>query len=258
MALVHLRACTLTPHHVSHEHAYHQLILATSGVTELSIEHRGERITKHCGCLIPSAYHHDYEGDGQNRTLVLDIPLAGLASMEHGSELERLFDKPRFYRITPQLHQLAQGLMGQVVQTPQLQSDIASLLMKALYHQLYSDDSASDPTQAKHRLKGRNRIDMAQIDQFIDIHLADPISVEAMAKLCALSPGHFHLCFRELTGRTPLGYVQERRLNHARSLVQETRLPLLSVAELVGFADQGSFSRAFRRQFGLAPSRARH
>lgn len=257
MSFIHLRACTLSRNHVSHEHAYHQLILATSGVTELSIEHQGERITETRGCLIPSTYHHDYVGDGNNRTLVMDIPLAGVVAMNGGDEIERLFASPRFYQVSPQLHELANSLMGQVERTPHLQTDIASLLLRALYHQLFDEDLSSRTLDRNHRLRGRDRIDITRINQFIDVHLADPITVEALAALCALSPGHFHSCFRQVTGQTPLSYVQYRRLDHARSLVLDTRLPLIGVAELVGFRDQGSFSRAYRRQFGLAPSQAR-
>jgi AraC-like DNA-binding protein len=257
MAFVHLRASTLTRSRVAHEHAYHQLILATSGVTELSIEHTGERITAERGCLIPSTYHHEYIGDGNNRTLVLDLPLASIAAFGCGDELDRLFSRPCFYSVSTQLHDLAHGLMKQVEKTPHLQSDIACLLLRALYHQLYNDDAITTSRDMAHRLKGRDRIDMTRIDQFIDVHLAHPITVDALAELCALSPGHFHSCFRQVCRQTPLHYVQQRRLAHARSLILDTHLPLASVADLVGFRDQGSLSRAFRRQFGLSPSQAR-
>ncbi len=98
------------------------------------------------------------------------------------------------------------------------------------------------------------RLDLARLDAWLDQHLADEIRVEQLAALCALSPGHFHSCFRELTGVTPLAYVQRRRLEHARTLVRHSTLSLGHIAMLVGFRDQGSFSRAYRRYFELSPS----
>lgn len=71
--------------------------------------------------------------------------------------------------------------------------------------------------------------------------------------LCALSPGHFHALFRALVGITPLAHVQQRRLDHARSLVRHSGLSLGHIASLVGFRDQGSFSRAYRRHFETSP-----
>lgn len=254
MSFFQLRTCTLTQQHVAHEHNHHQLILATSGVTELCIEHRGERITRARGCLIPSTHHHEYQGDGNNRTLVLDVPLAGLTVMRGGEQVERLFDAPRFFAVTPQLQRLTATLLDQVDATPQLHDEIANLLLRALHLSLH--DSV-ESRGGKRPRRGGERLDLARLDAYIDAHLGDEIRVEDLAALCAMSPGYFHACFRQTIGQTPLAYVQCRRLMQARRLVHDTELALGHIAQVVGFRDQGSFSRAYRRQFDVAPSSQR-
>ncbi|WP_346795684.1 AraC family transcriptional regulator [Halomonas sp. Bachu 37] len=252
MLPLELRSCNLNQDHVSHSHEHHQLILATSGVTELSLEGRGERVTAQRGCLIPCASHHEYQGDGGNRTLVLDIPVSRLGLVSHGDEIERLFDKPRFFTVPPALNQLTDTLAQQLEQCPALQNEIASLLLRALAVYLQQET----PVTVCH-VAGRcisERLDLERLDAWLDRHLADEIRVEQMATLCALSAGHFHACFRDMTGMTPLAYVQQRRLNHARTLVRHSTLSLGHIAALVGFRDQGSFSRAYRRFFDLSPS----
>ena len=252
MTRFELQSRNLASEHVAHSHDFHQLILATSGVTELAMEGQGERVTARRGCLIPSSRHHEYEGDGSNRTLVLDIPVAQLASLEKGDDIERLFDKPRFFTIPPALNQLTHALANQLEQCPGLQNEIAILLLRALT--MYLQD---EPSSAVAQLGTRcvsERLDLERLDAWLDQHLADDIRVEQLAALCALSPGHFHACFRELTGVTPLTYVQRRRLEHARTLARHSVLSLGHIAMLVGFRDQGSFSRAYRRHFDIAPS----
>lgn len=242
----------LAPEKVSHSHDFHQLILATRGVTELDMEGQSGRITARRGCLIPSSRHHKYQGDGSNRTLVLNLPVKHLATLEKGSEIERLFVKPRFFNVPPALNQLTHVLMHQLEQYPALQNEIAVLLLRALY--MYLED---EPKQVADKISARyisKRLDLERLDAWVDQHLADDIRVEQLAALCALSPGHFHACFRELTGVTPLAYVQRRRLEHARTLVWHSSLSLGNIAMLVGFRDQGSFSRAYRRYFEIAPS----
>lgn len=253
MAFFHLRACTLTRQHVSHEHSFHQLILATSGTTELSIEGRGELVTRERGCLIPTSYHHEYEGDGRNRTLVLDVPLANLSALSCADEVQRLFARPRFFMVTPKLQRLAESLMQQVEYYPELQSDIATLILRAIHLALHDSVLPDDIVSHDAVRRSRDRLDLARIDAYIDAHLADEIRIEALAGLCALSSGHFHACFREATGTTPLAYVQRRRLAHARSMIRHTDLALGRIASLVGFKDQGSFSRAYRRHFAVVP-----
>lgn len=257
-----LRNRNLAPEHVSHSHEFHQLILATHGTTELAMEGREERVTARRGCLIPCARHHEFQGDGCNRTLVLDIPITHLATLEKGDEIARLFDKPRFFNVPAGLNQLTHALAQQLEQCPGLQNEIAVLLLRALtmYLQDVPQASVSQLGAPSRRLKlsGKHciseRLDLKRLDDWVDQHLADDIRVEQLAALCALSPGHFHACFRELTGVTPLAYVQRRRLEHARTLVRHSALSLGHIAMLVGFRDQGSFSRAYRRYYEIAPS----
>ncbi|HAY15894.1 MAG TPA: AraC family transcriptional regulator, partial [Halomonas sp.] len=68
MAQFELHSRNLAPEQVAHSHDFHQLILATCGVTELAMEGQGGRVTARRGCLIPSSRHHEYQGDGSNRT----------------------------------------------------------------------------------------------------------------------------------------------------------------------------------------------
>lgn len=256
MTLFDLRADNLGQAHVAHAHDHHQLILATCGTTELSIEGRGDRITGSRGCLIPCGRHHDYRGDGRNRTFVLDIPATSLPALRDGEAIERLFERPRFFSVPPRLNRLAASLMQQLECCPALHSEIAALLLRALYLHLESQPLSED-TGAALGPGLRERLDLGRLDAWIDHHLADEIRVEQLAALCALSAGHFHACFRELTGMTPLAYVQRRRLDHARTLVTHSGLSLGHIASLVGFRDQGSFSRAYRRCFEVSPSVAR-
>ncbi|HET8791456.1 MAG TPA: AraC family transcriptional regulator [Modicisalibacter sp.] len=253
MSFFNLRACTLMQHHVAHDHPYHQLILATSGVTELSIEGRGERITHERGCLIPSTYHHSYIGDGRNRTLVLDVPLINLALTSCADEVSRLFERPSFFAIPPELHQLTQGLLPQIECHPTLHSEIATLILRAIYLNLHDQDLGR-PLARDAKGRQHERLDRERLDRYIDVHLGEAITVDDLAALCALSPGHFHCCFREALGITPQAYVLQRRLAHAKCLMENTSQPLGQIASHVGFADQGSFSRAYRRIYDITPS----
>lgn len=54
-------------------------------------------------------------------------------------------------------------------------------------------------------------------------------------------------------------YIQRRRLSESFSMLCDASnsLPIGKVAELLCFADGSSFSRAFRREFGMSPSDVR-
>ncbi|WP_148861545.1 helix-turn-helix transcriptional regulator [Marinobacter fonticola] len=256
MSIVSLQARTLDTHWVSHAHDYHQLIFATSGQTELSIEGRGDRITQETGCLIPSGHHHDYLGDGNNRTLVIDVPTQCLPMLAHSDDVERLFEKPSFYTVPSPLRQLGTALASQAREQPGLHDEIALLIIRSIYLGRFDDAPSPTPHSAVRRRRFTEE-SLDRVEQYVDAHLDAEIHVNDLARLCFLSPGYFHQAFRDFTGMTPMAYVSQRRMARARALLESSALPVCLIASQVGFRDQGSFSRACRRHFGVAPSQLR-
>jgi AraC-like DNA-binding protein len=70
----------------------------------------------------------------------------------------------------------------------------------------------------------------------------------------SLSPAHFQRTFQALVGETPKNYVARLRLERAafRLLIHDATL--LDIALDCGFQNHETFTRAFRRRFGMPPS----
>ena len=58
--------------HGSHDHEHFQILVGLEGVLELEVAGRGQRIAAGGGCVVPPGEHHDFEGRGATRCLVLD------------------------------------------------------------------------------------------------------------------------------------------------------------------------------------------
>ncbi len=93
--------------------------------------------------------------------------------------------------------------------------------------------------------------------RYIRAHLAEPLTLEALAVRAGLSKFHFLRRYRTLTGRTPLDDVRALRVDRARELILTTDLPLKTVAPLTGLANEQHLSRLFRRQLGITPGSLR-
>jgi two-component system response regulator YesN len=63
--------------------------------------------------------------------------------------------------------------------------------------------------------------------------------------------------FRKTFGCSPREMLQRLRLEHAKTLLLESRLSIKEVALQVGYASQNDFNRLFHRHAGLAPSKWR-
>ncbi len=85
-------------------------------------------------------------------------------------------------------------------------------------------------------------------------HYAEPLDLEQLASVAALSKYHFHRLFTETYGVTPAAHLSERRIERAQDLLRATNLTVTEVCMAVGFASLGSFSSKFRDIVGETPS----
>jgi AraC family transcriptional regulator len=94
---------------------------------------------------------------------------------------------------------------------------------------------------------------LRHLRDFIEANLSANLSIGALAQLTGLSTAHFAEAFRVSTGATPHRYVTERRVEHAKQMLREGRLPLAEISSLTGFSSQSQFTTVFGRVVGLSP-----
>jgi AraC family transcriptional regulator, arabinose operon regulatory protein len=109
------------------------------------------------------------------------------------------------------------------------------------------------------RLRGLNRPMPAdesmarRVQAWIERHLAQPITLAALARVAKLTPTHFSTAFRKETGMSPMRYLRARRMEVARGLLATGDRTVEQVAGAVGYPDPFHFSRLFRRSTKVAP-----
>ena len=81
------------------------------------------------------------------------------------------------------------------------------------------------------------------------------VNVDELASALAMSTSQFRRRLTALTGETPQNYITNIRMQKARHLLDtHPELTVLEVALQCGYDDQSSFTRAFKRFFGITPS----
>lgn len=94
----------------------------------------------------------------------------------------------------------------------------------------------------------------ADLAAWIQGHLRQDLSAEALAERAFLSARHFTRRFKEVFGTTPAAFVEDVRLREARERLTMPDQTIESVANSVGFKSGDAFRRAFQRRYGLQPS----
>lgn len=87
----------------------------------------------------------------------------------------------------------------------------------------------------------------------LDEKFAEPFSLENLAKRLHVSASCLSSHFRQYVGMSPMQYVTQRRLNHAKVLLLKTSLSVMKIGTLCGYNDVSNFVRRFRKQYGCTP-----
>lgn len=94
---------------------------------------------------------------------------------------------------------------------------------------------------------------------YIEEHLAEPITLAALADHAGMSARSIQAGFRDDLATTPISYVRDRRLDRVRQAlmqaVPEDHLTVTEVAQRWGFTHLGSFAVLYRKRYGESPSR---
>lgn len=93
---------------------------------------------------------------------------------------------------------------------------------------------------------------------FAEHHLDSSVTVQKMAEIAGYHPGHFTKLFQKRLGITPMQFIIRKKKERAIELLTDTDLPISSIAESLGFANQFYFSSFFKKQTGMTPSEYRN
>ena len=100
---------------------------------------------------------------------------------------------------------------------------------------------------------GLPRFKLRRAIEYIHEHMAGDISFRDVAAHVRMSAYHFARMFRQSTGASPHDYIVRCRMERAKALLAEARLPISDVALEVGYKSQSHFTTSFGRVMGVTP-----
>lgn len=111
----------------------------------------------------------------------------------------------------------------------------------------------SVPLAAQSHESGR----FSDLHAWIAAHLSDNLCVERLAEQAGMAPRTFARAYADKLGRTPAKTVEAMRLEAACRALEETDLPLKSIAVAAGYGEEQNLRRVFQRQLGVSPTQYR-
>lgn len=131
----------------------------------------------------------------------------------------------------------------------------AATARKALDILLAAEGRTADAPQPHRTPRRLSDSRLKTVALLIEQRLGSPPGVRQLAATVGVSPRHLARLFVGETGLTPSGFIRDAQLAQSRLLIETTQRSLAHIASETGFADAAHFSHAFRKRFGVPPSR---
>lgn len=226
----------------THSHGHHQFVLPLSGTLEMEIAGKGGAVHGSAMAAVHAGEGHSFQGSGSNELLILDYPSGTEGGYMMSPVLAEEIAARPFVTLDSSLLALTRFLASENVRTGQgLAARGMDLFLEALTERLCGE-ALAEPAALR------------RAETIIRMRSGRDLEVRDLAREVGMSESRLHRLFRLHRGVTPGQAMTAARLSYAARLLAESRESLAEVALRAGFADQSSFTRAFRREMGATPA----
>jgi AraC family transcriptional regulator len=115
----------------------------------------------------------------------------------------------------------------------------------------------ASPARRAHLRGGLSPAALRRVQVFVEANLARTIHLTDLAERAGLSVFHFSRAFRTSAGTTPRAFIEHRRVERAKHLIDESRLSLAQIAVESGFGTQSRLTTTFKRRTRFTPAQYR-
>lgn len=143
--------------------------------------------------------------------------------------------------------------MLRLLDTPKDIPVLAPLIEREILWLVMSGDQGATVRQLGLADSSLSRV--RHVVRWIREHFAESLRVDDLAQLARMSPSAFHRTFHAVTAMSPIQYQKTIRLQEARLRLLARPGDVAGAAYAVGYESPSQFSREYRRQFGVPPSR---
>ena len=159
----------------------------------------------------------------------------------------------RFASADPQIERMVKALRAETRAGAPTGTLFGQSIATALAVYLAQRHSCS-PLALRSYRGGMPRTRLNRVLEYISAELQEDLSLAVLAEIAGMNLYYFSRLFKQSTGLSPHRYVLEQRIRRAQHFLRTSDMTILEASVRTGFADQGHFTKAFRRFVGVTPT----
>lgn len=240
-----------------HYHDFHKIIVFISGKVTYHIEGKAYHLKPRDILLVSQGAIHKPEIDP---SVPYERYIFWIRDDLSCQELNTCFQKANdrsfnLVRADSALQEHLKDLLPEIEQTLQNKHFGDTVLRNALFTQfmIYINRIFLRTSSSPDKKTYSSDTQVEQLLKYINRNLSENLSIDQLANRFFFSKYHMMRKFKNETGYTIHNYITSKRLLMARSLISQG-MPIMKAAQASGFHDYTTFVRAYKKQFGKAPS----
>ena len=240
-----------------HYHDFHKIIVFISGTVTSHIEGKAYHLKPRDILLVSQGAIHKPEIDP---SVPYERYIFWIRDDLSCQELNTCFQKANdrsfnLVRADSALQERLKDLLPEIEQTLQNKHFGDTVLRNALFTQfmIYINRIFLRTSSSPDKKTYSSDTQVEQLLKYINRNLSENLSIDQLANRFFFSKYHMMRKFKNETGYTIHNYITSKRLLMARSLISQG-MPVMKAAQASGFHDYTTFVRAYKKQFGKAPS----
>ena len=240
-----------------HYHDFHKIIVFISGKVTYHIEGKAYHLKPRDILLVSQGAIHKPEIDP---SVPYERYIFWIRDDLSCQELNTCFQKANdrsfnLVRADSALQERLKDLLPEIEQTLQNNRFGDPVLRDALFTQfmIYINRIFLRTSSSPDKKTYSSDTQVEQLLKYINRNLSENLSIDQLANRFFFSKYHMMRKFKNETGYTIHNYITSKRLLMARSLISQG-MPIMKAAQASGFHDYTTFVRAYKKQFGKAPS----
>ena len=92
-----------------------------------------------------------------------------------------------------------------------------------------------------------------RLGHFLQQHYCDTLDVHSLARMCFMSKSKLSDLFSSIYGTTIIEFIKDLRIERAKDLLINSTCTIKEISNIVGYAQQSSFTYVFKQKVGISP-----
>lgn len=167
---------------------------------------------------------------------------------KYGFEYNKIYTVSNSSKIT----KIVQALENEFNINNKFSHDLIKIKIEEL---IISIIHGADETEKNKNINSDTRKAFSELRSKINLTYNEDWDVDKMAAEVNLSSSRFYKIYKEIFGISPKKYLQEIRIEHAKTLLLQNKYMIKEIAEMTGYKNQYHFIRQFKEYTGTTPGK---